>query len=329
MGDVQQHVVLVGTAAATFLDFGGHGAGHHVTGSQVLGVGRVALHEAFLAVVPQDAAFAAHAFGNQHAGTGHAGGVELPEFHVFQGDAGAGSHTQAVTGVDEGIGGRMEDATGTAGGEDGGTGVEDHHLAGFHFHGGNADHMAFAVTDQVQGHPFHEELGVGLDVALVHGVQHGVTGTVSSSTGTAHGLLAEVGHVAAEGTLIDLAVVGTVEGHAVVFELDHHFHGLLAHELDGVLVAEPVGTLDGIVHVPAPMIFLGVAKGGGHATLGSHGMGAGGENLGEHGGLQAGFGQLNGGTQAGATGTHDHRVKLEDRNIHAYSLQRIEAAQPA
>jgi hypothetical protein len=56
--------------------------------------------------------------------------------------------------------------------------------------------------------------------------------------------------VATERTLIDLAVVGTVERHAVVFELNDNFVGLFAHEFDGILVAEPVGTLDGVVHVP-------------------------------------------------------------------------------
>jgi hypothetical protein len=62
--------------------------------------------------------------------------------------------------------------------------------------------------------------------------------------------------VAAEGTLVDLAVVGAVEGHAVVLELDDDLVGLAAHELDGVLVAEPVGPLDGVVHVPVPVVLL-------------------------------------------------------------------------
>ena len=82
-------------------------------------------------------------------------------------------------------------------------------------------------ADQVERHPFDEELGIGLDVALVHGVQHGVTGTVSRGTGTTHRLFAEVRHVAAERTLVDLAVVGTVKRHAVVFEFNNNFVGLL------------------------------------------------------------------------------------------------------
>ena len=290
VGDVKQDVVLVDAAAATFLDFRCHGAGDHVTRRQILGVWCVALHEAFLAGITQDAAFAAHTFGNQHARTGHTGRVELPEFHVFERDAGTRRHTQAVTGIDEGIGRRVVDTAGTASGENRRPAVEDHDLAGFHFHRGNAEDMAFFVADQVQRHPFNEELGVGLDVALIHRVQHGVTGTVSGSAGTTHRLFAEVGHVTTERTLVNLAVVGTVERHAVVLELDHDFVGLLAHELDRVLVTEPVGTLDGIVHVPRPVVFLGITEGSSHPTLRRNGVRAGRKNLGKHGGLQAGFG---------------------------------------
>jgi hypothetical protein len=101
---------------------------------------------------------------------------------------------------------------------------------------------------------------IRLDVALVHRVQHGVAGAVGRSAGTAHRLLAEVRHVAAERALVDLAVVEAVEGHAVVLEFDDDFVGLAAHELDRVLVAEPVGALDGVVHVPVPVVLLGVAQ---------------------------------------------------------------------
>jgi hypothetical protein len=272
VGDVEQDVVLVDATATTFLDFGRHGAGNHVTRRQILGVRRIAFHEAFLAGVTQDAAFAAHAFGNQHAGTGHAGRVELPELHVFERNAGTRRHAQAVTGIDEGVGRGVVDTAGTAGRENRGPGMEDHDLAGFHFHGGDAKDMTFFVANQVKRHPLDEELGVGLDVTLVHGVQHGVTGTVSGSAGATHRLFAEVGHVAAERTLVDLAVVGTVERHAVVLELNNHFVGLLAHELDRILVAEPVGALDGVVHVPRPVIFLGVTERSGNAPLGRNGM---------------------------------------------------------
>jgi hypothetical protein len=108
------------------------------------------------------AAFAAAAFGEQHAGVVHAGRVELPELHVLQRDAGARRHAQAVAGVDEGVGAGGEDAPGAAGGQQRGLGLEDVHLAGFHLQRHHADHVAVGVADQVQRHPLDEEVGARL-----------------------------------------------------------------------------------------------------------------------------------------------------------------------
>src|SRR5690606_39833250 len=69
VGQVQVDVVLVLAHAAALADLDGHRAADHVTAGQVLGVGRVALHEALAARAAQDAAFAAHALGDQAAGT--------------------------------------------------------------------------------------------------------------------------------------------------------------------------------------------------------------------------------------------------------------------
>jgi hypothetical protein len=329
VGDVEQHEILVRPAAAAFVDLGGHGARNHVARGEILGIRRIALHEPLAVRVAQDAALAAHAFGDQHAGTGDAGRVELPELHVFEGDAGTRRHADAIAGIDEGIGRRVVDAPRAAGGENGRLGVEDDDLAGFHVHRRDAHDVALGIAHQVQRLPFDEELGIHLDVALVHRVQHGVAGAVGRSAGTAHRLLAEVRHVAAERALVDLAVVEAVEGHAVMLEFDHDFVGLAAHELDRVLVAEPVGALDGVVHVPVPVILLGVAQAGGDAALSGHGMRARREDLGQHGGLVAGFGELDRGTQAGAAGADDDRIEFANGVIHSHSLQMICMAQPA
>ena len=111
-----------------------------------------------------------------------------------------------------------------------------------------------------------------------------------------------------------------------------HFVGLAAHELDGVLVAEPVRALDRVVHVPVPVIFLGVAQRRGDTALRRDGMRARRENLGQHGGLESGLGQLDRGTQAGAAGTDDDRIEFANGNFMLrvlHSLQMICTAQPA
>ena len=102
--ELEQNVIAVRATAAAFLDFLIHRARDEVARSEILERGRIALHEALAVLVEQNAAFAANTFCNQHAGAGHAGGMKLPELHVFEGQPSAGSHAHTITRVDEGIG---------------------------------------------------------------------------------------------------------------------------------------------------------------------------------------------------------------------------------
>jgi hypothetical protein len=136
-----------------------------------------------------------------------------------------------------------------------------------------------------------------------------MTGAVGRRAGALRGAFAEMGGHAAEGTLVDAAVLGAGERHAVVLQLDDRRHRLTAHVLDGVLVAQPVRALDGVVHVPAPVVLAHVAERGRHAALGRDRVAAGGKDLGDAGGRQAGGGQAHGCAQAGAAGPdHDDIV---------------------
>src|SRR3546814_1195933 len=74
---------------------------------------------------------------------------------------------------------------------------------------------------------------------LIERVQHGVAGAVGRRAGALGDAFAVVRGHAAEGALIDLAVLGAAERHAVVLELEDRRHGLAHHVLDGSLVAEP------------------------------------------------------------------------------------------
>ncbi|MEI2716659.1 MAG: hypothetical protein V9E98_06650 [Candidatus Nanopelagicales bacterium] len=126
-----------GTAA--FADFLNHCAGDHVAGGEVLDGGGVALHEAFTRRVAQDAAFAAGTFGQEHAEAGQAGGVELVELHVLQGEAAAVGDGHAVAGERVGVGRGLEDLAEPAGGEDDALGLERVDLAGGQFVGDDTD----------------------------------------------------------------------------------------------------------------------------------------------------------------------------------------------
>jgi hypothetical protein len=102
--EVQEDVVLVLADAAAFADFHGHAARDNVARGKVLGVRRIALHEALALGVGQIAALAARALGDQAARAVNAGRVELHELHVLQRQAGAQHHAVAVAGAGVGRG---------------------------------------------------------------------------------------------------------------------------------------------------------------------------------------------------------------------------------
>jgi hypothetical protein len=99
---------------------------------------------------------------------------------------------------------------------------------------------AVLVHDQVEREVLDEELRVVRQRLLVQRVQDRVAGAVGGGAGALRGALAVVRGHAAERTLVDLAVLGAAERHALVLQLDDRGDRLAAHVLDRVLVAQPV-----------------------------------------------------------------------------------------
>ena len=309
---MQVDVVLVLADAAAFADLDGHRARHHVARGEILRVGRVTLHEAFAVGVGEVTALAARAFGDQTTRAVDAGGMELHELHVLHRQTGAQRHAAAVTraGVRRGAG-EIRAAI-TAGGEDHGVRA----IAMQPARGQVERHDAAAgavLHDEVEREIFDEEFGVVLDRLLIQRVQHRVAGAIRGRAGAMRRALAVVRGHAAERALVDAAVVGARERHAVVLELDDRGRRFLAHELDGVLVAEPVRTLDGVVEMEAPVVLAHVAERGRDAALRGHRVAARREHLGDAGGRQAGFGQAQRGAQARRRRRRPRRRRRCDR----------------
>src|ERR1700722_6331145 len=99
-----------------------------------------------------------------------------------------------------------------------------------------------------------------------------MAGAIGGGTGAHRRFLAIVLHVAAEWTLIDTSVLGAAERHAVMFQFVNRRNGFPAHVFDGVLVTQPVRPLDGVVHVPAPVVLAHVAQCRADAALRRDGM---------------------------------------------------------
>ena len=83
---------------------------------------------------------------------------------------------------------------------------------------------------------------------------------------------AEILALPAEGPLVDFAVVQTRERHAGVFQFHDQARRRPAHIFDGVLIAEIVAALDGVVHVPVPVVGQYIGERGVHAALGGDGV---------------------------------------------------------
>ncbi len=164
--------------------------------------------------------------------------------------------------------------------------------------------------DQVEREIFDEELRVVPERLAVKRVQDRVTGTVGSGTGALHSrAVAEILHVTAEGTLIDLALFGARERHAIMLKLVDGGRRFTRQIFHRVGIAQPVRSLDGIEHMPLPMIRPHIAQRCGNAALCRDRMGTGGENLGDTGRLETLLGHAERG-KARAAGSDHHHVEL-------------------
>ena len=85
-------------------------------------------------------------------------------------------------------------------------------------------------------------------------------------------------------------------------------------DLGRVLVDEVVATLDGVEHVPFPVVLFLVAERGADAALGGAGVGASRVQLGQHGALDAVARELERGPQTGAARADDDRLVLVNRD---------------
>ena len=94
--------------------------------------------------------------------------------------------------------------------------------------------------EQVQQKVLVVEIDLPLDALLVERLQDHVAGAVGAIAGAAHGGLAALARVAAEGALGDPAVGRAAEGQPPVLQFVDRFDGLAAQNLGGVLVGQIV-----------------------------------------------------------------------------------------
>lgn len=147
-------------------------------------------------------------------------------------------------------------------------------------------HTLALTHHQIERKPLYEKLHSLLQTLPIQRMQHGMPGPIRRTRRPIRlPSLAVLETLPAQSALVYCALACAREGHAVVLELDDGGHGFPRHVVDCVLVAEPVGALDRIVHVPAPVVGGHVAERGVDATLCGDGVGARGEEFGHAGGF--------------------------------------------
>src|SRR5438132_3395286 len=119
MPDVEMHIFAMRSVEATaLLELRRHRARDDVARPELHLVGNVTLEESLTLLIQEVATLAPDGLGDEDAGEGQPGGMELHHLHVLQAHAGPICKGHAVTGPDVAVAGKRVDAAEPAGGED-------------------------------------------------------------------------------------------------------------------------------------------------------------------------------------------------------------------
>jgi hypothetical protein len=142
-------------------------------------------------------------------------------------------------------------------------------------------------------------------------MQDRVAGPVSCGTGALHRrAVTEILHVAAERALVDLAVLGAAERHAVVLKLIDRRRRLTRQVFHRIGVAQPVRALHRVVHVPLPVVRTHVLQAGRNAALRRHRVRTRRKHLADARGTQALLRHAQRGAKTRTAGPDHHHVEL-------------------
>jgi len=257
--ELEVNVVLIRTDTTALADLHGHGSGDNVTRGKILGSGCVTLHEALTLTVEKVSTLATRALGDQAASAVNTSGVELNELHVLVGKTSTSDHSHTVTSASVGRSAREVSTAVSTSGENGVVRTEA--VEGTVLLVVGNDTLALAVLhDQVNGEELDEVVGVVPERLAVESVKKSVSGTVGGgAAAVCLTTLAVVLALTTESTLVDFALVGSREWAAVVLELNDRCGRLSGHVVNSVLVTQPIGALDRVVHVPPPVVFVHVS----------------------------------------------------------------------
>ena len=215
----------------------------------------------------QDAAFAAHGFGDENAANArrpdHAGRMELDELHVHEIGSGVVGERVTVAGVLPAVARDLVGAADAAGRQDDRLGPEQLEPAALALVAERADD-AIAVLEQLDDRALHVHVDALVDPVILQRANHLETGAI-----------ADVGQaripVAAEVALENLSVLGPIEHRAPRFELAHAIGRLLRVQLRHAPVVDVLAAAHRVREMDLPVVaIVDVGERGGDAAFGHH-----------------------------------------------------------
>mmetsp|Transcript_30869 Transcript_30869/g.65337 ORF Transcript_30869/g.65337 Transcript_30869/m.65337 type:complete len:416 (-) Transcript_30869:68-1315(-) len=309
MIQMQINMILLGTHTASLANLHGHGTTYHIARGQILGTGGVPFHEPLALRVAQNAPLTTTSFRNQASRPINPGRMELHEFRILIRQSGTHGHGISISGTSMRTRTRKVGPSIPPRSQHGILGLNAMNRPIFHIQRRGTHALSIGSHEQIHGKVFDKVRGIKRQTPSVKSVKHGMSRTIGR-TRASMGLspLPEIERLSAKRALVNLALFGTRERQPEFFQFQNRLRGLPTHVVNGVLVAQPIAALDGIVHVPPPIVRAHVAEGGVDASLGGHGVRAGGEEFGHAGGFESGFAEAHGGAEAGAAGADDEGV---------------------
>mmetsp|Transcript_45256 Transcript_45256/g.61374 ORF Transcript_45256/g.61374 Transcript_45256/m.61374 type:complete len:297 (+) Transcript_45256:794-1684(+) len=258
MVQVKVDVILLRTDTTTFKDFHGHRSRNNISGGEIFGSRGISLHKAFTVGVSEDTTFTTATFSHEATSTVDTSRVELNEFRILNGQVSTGNHTVTITSASMSGGAGEVSSTVTTGGHD--SSVSAHSVDSTISHVVSHNTTAFSVFHKkVHSEVFDEEDAIITKSSSHQGMKHRVASSVSNSAASVSlTSLTEILRLSTESSLVDHTLIVTRERHTVGLELSDGNWCLSGHVVDGVLVTEPVTTLDCIIEVPSPVIFVHV-----------------------------------------------------------------------
>ena len=167
------------------------------------------------------------------------------------------------------------------------------------------------LEDEIHNVILVVELHARLNALLVERLQNHVARAVCGVAASADWPLAVVARVPAEAALVNLAVGGSIEWEAHALQFDHRGDGLTCQHFSGILIGKIVTTLDGVEHVPLPVVLFYISEGRTDTTLCRTGVRTGWIQLGQDGSGDSFTGELECSPEACAASAHNDGINVD------------------